>query len=136
MPDQNALTTTDFESLVQIASELTSEIDLSELLHLILTKSGELSDSPDGAILLHDENRNTLYFAGAIGQNASMLLETFGEFAKQQVPVEGSKAGSVFQSGESIIISEWRNCQQIPWGWYPCFISQRRACSTCGHLCI
>ncbi len=104
MPDQNALTTTDFESLVQIASELTSQIDLSELLHLILRKSGELSDSPDGAIILHDENRNTLYFAGAIGQNASMLLETFGEFAKQQVPVEGSKAGSVFQSGESIII--------------------------------
>ena len=103
MPIENALTKNDLGTLVQVAGELTSQIDLHDLLQLILIKSGELSDSPDGAVLLYNAERNSLYFAGAIGENAAMLLERFGEFAENQIPIEGSKAGTVYSSGESII---------------------------------
>ena len=103
MPIENPLTINDLTALVQIAGELTSQIDLKDLLQLILSKSGELSDSPDGAVLLYNAQRNSLYFAGAIGNNSALLLDRFGEFAQNQIPIVGSKAGTVFSSGESII---------------------------------
>ena len=100
---ENSLSTNDLLSLVQIASELTSQIDLKDLLQLILSKSGELIDSPDGAVLLYNKERNSLYFAGAIGEKSPLLLEEFGEWAQKQVPLD-SKAGTVFSSGQSIIV--------------------------------
>ena len=103
MSIENTLTRNDLLSLVQVAGELTSEIDLKDLLQLILTKSGELTDSPDGAVILYNKKRDSLYFAGAIGNNASMLLKDIGEFAEEVVPVIGSKAGAVFSSGKSVI---------------------------------
>lgn len=101
---ENILTAGDLLALVQTASALAARIDLNDLLQEILTEAGKLTDSPDGAILLYNPNRDSLYFAGAIGENAPMLLERFGESADQQVPLEGSKAGSVFSSGQSIIV--------------------------------
>jgi adenylate cyclase len=101
---ENILTASDLRALVQTASELAARIDLTDLLQEILTKSGELTNSPDGSVLLYNPKRDSLYFAGAIGESAPMLLERFGEFADQQVPIKGSKAGSVFLSGRSIIV--------------------------------
>lgn len=98
------LTENDLRTLVDIAGELTSQIDLNDLLQLILSKSGELTDSPDGAVLLYNTERNSLYFAGAIGKNSTLLLDTYGELSKQQIPIIGSNAGTVFLSGKSIII--------------------------------
>ena len=87
MPVESPLTINDLQTLVQIAGELTSQIDLKDLLQLILSKSGELSDSPDGAVLLYNAERDSLYFAGAIGSNAALLLDRFGEFAQNQIPI-------------------------------------------------
>ena len=116
MSIENTLTRNDLLSLVQVAGELTSEIDLKDLLQLILTKSGELTDSPDGAVILYNKERDSLYFAGAIGNNASMLLEERGEFAQKQVPLDRrqagtntSKAGQVFLSAVSNIFNDVEN---------------------------
>ncbi len=100
----SSLSKNDLLNLVQTASELSSKIDLNDLLQLILSKAGELTDSPDCAILLLNSERNSLFFASALGKNSSLLLEQFGEFSQKQVPLDGSIAGTVFISGKSIII--------------------------------
>lgn len=101
-PADAALTTTDLLSLVEMTGAVAARIDLHELLSDILVKAGQLTDSPDGSILLYNPARHALYFAGAIGANAAMLMERFGQNAELQVPVEGSKAGMVFSTGISL----------------------------------
>lgn len=104
MSIENSLTESDLTALVKIAGELTSQIDLGDLFQLILSKAGELTDSPDGALILYNKERDSLYFAGALGKKSDMLLKKYGEFAAEQIPVKGSKAGGVFESGKSIIV--------------------------------
>src|ERR1043166_5767969 len=101
--DANQLTSEDLLALVETANELAQEVDLQVLLRRILVRAGELTDSPDGCVLLHNEQRNSLYFADAIGEKASQLLKDWGEFSEQQVPTQGSKAGQVFTSGQSLV---------------------------------
>src|SRR5579872_2980279 len=97
------LTQSDLQSLVEIGARLGSEVRLPKLLDLILENAGKLMDSPNGAVLLHDEARNGLYFAAATGEHSPELLRDWGEAAEKRVPVEGSKAGSVFSTGESLV---------------------------------
>jgi adenylate cyclase len=63
-----------------------------------------LTDSPDGSVILHDETRNCLYFADAVGASAQLLLNEWGKASGQSVPMVGSKAGQVFTSGVSTIV--------------------------------
>ncbi len=104
MSIENSLTKNDLIDLVKIAGEITSQINQNDLFQLILNKAGELTDSPDGALILYDKDRDSLYFAGALGKNSDMLLKKYGEFAEEQIPVKGSKAGGVFESGKSLIV--------------------------------
>jgi adenylate cyclase len=94
----------DLLALVNISRELTSETHLPRLLHRILEQATRLTDSPDGSVILHDENRGCLYFADAVGSDATMLLERFGHTGAESVPLVGSKAGQVFTSLISEIV--------------------------------
>lgn len=97
------LTQADLLTLVEIGARLGSEVRLPKLLDLILQSAGQLMDSPKGAVLLHDDRAGGLYFAAATGDHAAEVLNEWGEGAQKRVPVEGSKAGSVFSTGESIV---------------------------------
>jgi adenylate cyclase len=104
IPIENVLSSADLSALVQTAGELAMKIDLKDLLELILVKSGEMTNSPDAAIILYNPERKSLFFAGAIGKDGSMLMEKFGESAEAQIPIDKSIAGKVFITMQSIII--------------------------------
>lgn len=97
------LRTKDLMALVETASDLTTNIDLQDLLSHILSKAGNLTISLDGSIILHNRQRNSLYFAAASGENAPMLLKDWGEFSEQQIPIKDSIAGSVFSTGTPVV---------------------------------
>ncbi len=99
------LTKEDLLVLVESGGELAAQVDLDTLLQRILTKACELTDSQDSSVILYNEVKNTLYFAAATGDKAESLLQYWGEYSMQQVPLQGSKAGQVFESGQSIIVN-------------------------------
>lgn len=82
------------------AGELSTEIDQQKLIDSILNKACEMTGSPDGAVLLYDPERRGLFFASAVGAKAAELLSKWGEPSSQRVPLESSKAGLAFTSGE------------------------------------
>ena len=99
------LTQADLMALVESSRELFSQIEREDLIQRILSKAGVLTDSLDSSIILYNEQRKSLYFAGATGDNATFLLETFGRASMEQVGLE-SLAGEVFESGTSQIIND------------------------------
>ncbi len=99
----NALSKKDLEVLVESGNELAAKINLNALLQHIVDRACKMTESPDGSIILYNEQRQTLYFAMATGEDADVVLTRWGEFSEQQVPVEGSKAGAVFKSGEALV---------------------------------
>jgi class 3 adenylate cyclase len=98
-----SLSVSDLTALVETGRQLASEINLRVLLDGILDVAARLTDSPDGAVLLYDPHRAGLFFAAAIGESAPKLLEEWGESSAKRVPLTGSKAGYVFQTGETVI---------------------------------
>jgi class 3 adenylate cyclase len=98
-----ALTLEDFQELSRSGRELAKELRLESLLHSILDTASRLTGSPDASIILRNERQPTLYFAAAIGDQADWVLATFGAGSDTQVPIEGSKAGLVYQTGESLV---------------------------------
>jgi adenylate cyclase len=94
----------DLLALVDISRELASETHLPRLLHRILERATDLTDSRDGSIILFDDQRDCLYFADAIGASAEMLLRQFGGTGGEGIPTVGSKAGQVFTSMVSEIV--------------------------------
>lgn len=98
------LTIEDLWTLVDCTRGLTTEIGLQPLLRDILSKACRLTDSPDSSVILHNDTRNTLYFAAATGTSAELLLNQWGELCDQQVPIDGSIAGKVFITGKSVVI--------------------------------
>jgi adenylate cyclase len=99
------LTREDLLVLVKSGEELAAQVDLETLLQRILAKACELTDSQDSSVILHSEATNNLYFAAATGDKADFLLRYWGETSKQQIPLRGSKAGQVFESGQPIIVN-------------------------------
>jgi adenylate cyclase len=99
-----SLDTTDFLALLECGRQLTAEINIDQLLQQILLSANKLTNSPDGSVLLHDKERNGLYFAAATGESGPMLLKKWGESSNQRVPIQGSKAGVVFTTGQSLVI--------------------------------
>jgi adenylate cyclase len=101
---EHVLKNADYVALIESGKRLTAEINIDDLLRQILHTAGQLTDSPDGSILLYDPERRGLYFAAAIGESASMLLKKWGESSNQRVPVQGSKAGVVFSTGKALVV--------------------------------
>jgi adenylate cyclase len=103
METAELLSTQDLISLLDCARQFATEIYHDRLVQTILDRACAMTDSPDGAVLLHDAERGGLFFAAAIGDKAPELLTKWGESAAQRVPVEGSKAGKAFTSGEVVV---------------------------------
>ncbi len=61
-----------------------------------------MTHSPDGSVLLYDDERGGLFFAAACGVKGPELLDKWGEASNQRVPIQGSKAGEAFSSGEIV----------------------------------
>jgi len=101
---KDTLKNNDLVALLQSAQDLTSQIGLESLLKNILLKACELTDSPDGSIILYNKKRDSLYFADAIGENSQMLLAEWGENSKKNIPVNGSKSGEVFKTSTPLIL--------------------------------
>ena len=93
----------DLTTLIETGQELAAEVSYQVLLQNILNRVCQLTDSPEACVILFNEKRNNLYFAQAIGPEAAKVLEKWGETSKQGIPLEGSKAGQVFLSGQPII---------------------------------
>jgi len=103
-PGEYPLQTADYVALVECGKQLSAEVDINELLQQILNKAAELTDSPDGSVLLHDEERHGLYFASVIGESAPMLMKKWGESSNQRVPMNEGIAGLVFTTGEALVV--------------------------------
>ena len=102
--DRPTLTSEDLIALVEMGRELAAELDLRALLKRILTRACDLTDSPDGSVILHDPERNELYFAEAAGRDSATLLDEWGVRRRQGIPVDGSEAGQVFTTGRSLCV--------------------------------
>lgn len=97
------LTRDDMLALVESGQELSAQISLDALLQNILAKASRLTNSPDTSIILRHEDRDGLYIAAATGDKADWVAATFGKHSVKAIPVDGSKAGKVFTTGESIV---------------------------------
>jgi class 3 adenylate cyclase len=112
METADVLSTQDLLSLLECARQFATETDHDRLVRTILDKACAMTASPDGAVLLHDAERGGLFFAAAIGDKASELLTKWGESSNQRVPIEGSKAGQAFATGEAIVEQRLREDDQ------------------------
>lgn len=101
--DLNQLTLVDFQALVKIGRELNRELALEQLLQNILQSASDLTESSDTSIILRNDFEPTLYIAAATGEEAEWVLSNFGLYSKEQIPIEGSKAGTVYLSGKSLV---------------------------------
>jgi len=99
------LTKEDLLVLVKSGEELAALVNLDTLLQRILAKACELTESKDSSVILHNETTNNLFFAAATRDKAEFLLRNWGETSKQQIPLQRSKAGQVFESGQPIIVN-------------------------------
>jgi nitrate/nitrite-specific signal transduction histidine kinase len=106
MARDGMLSQEDLLALVESARELSTEIDLSDLLEEILQRAGQLTDSPSGSVILYDDDRAGLYFAAATGPKAQGALAKFGESGPERVPVQHSKAGRVYVTGEHSVVAD------------------------------
>ena len=106
----------DLLALVENAKALSSEIDLSDLLVVILQRAAGLTDSPSGSVMLHDDERKGIYFAAATGPKAQGVLDKFGETGPERIPIwttsdppeYASVAGKVYDTGKSEKVDQVR----------------------------
>jgi class 3 adenylate cyclase len=89
-------------ALLESSRRLAETVAPTALLGQILDDAARLSGSSDGAIILFDPRRESLYFAAAIGLDAAVVMERFGMNADEQIPLKGSKAGQVYVTGEPV----------------------------------
>ena len=112
MDSTELLSRQDLISLLECARQFAIETDHDRLVQTILDRACAMTDSPDGSVLLYDADRGGLFFAAAIGDKGPELLAKWGESSNQRVPVEGSKAGKVFQTGEALIDQQLHDDEQ------------------------
>ncbi|WP_084639355.1 HD family phosphohydrolase [Geitlerinema sp. PCC 9228] len=97
------------EKLLDIGTALSCTENLPELLHLILTKSREITCSDAGSVYLVDRRSDKAQLSSKIIQNDSCAHFTFQEFSIPLNP--NSLAGYVALTGETINIPD---AYQIP----------------------
>ena len=95
------------EQLLAIGSALSSTNNLDELLHLILSKSREITCSDAGSVYLLDRNDTNAKLVFKVAQNDSIPNQSFQEFV---VPLtRKSLAGYVALTGESLNLPDAYN---------------------------
>jgi signal transduction histidine kinase len=85
--------------LVELSVTLNSTLNLETLLQVITGTATELLDCEGASILLYDEKNHRLYFAAATGSDPAKLAEI-------PVPMEGSLAGTIFNTNSPIILND------------------------------
>ncbi|MEG4146837.1 HD domain-containing phosphohydrolase [Microcoleus sp. Pol12B5] len=95
------------EKLLDIGAALSSAQDLGDLLHLILSKSREITYSDAGSVYLVDHSDETPKLLFKVAQNGSKPSLSFKEFA---LPLtDKSLAGYVAITGQSLNLSDAYN---------------------------
>ncbi len=89
------------ERLLEINLELSSTLNLQDLLSKIVNLATELTNTEASSILLLDRKTKTLYFEAATGVRVDSIQ-------KIPVPLEGSIAGRIVQEGRPIIVEDVR----------------------------
>lgn len=84
--------------LVELSVSLNSTLNLNELLNTIIKTAADILGCEAGSILLVNEKTGNLFFAASSGSETKKLAEI-------PVPMNNSLAGTIFQSGEPIIIN-------------------------------
>ncbi len=87
------------ERMVRVSRMLSSTLDLEPLLQRIINTATDLVGTEAASILLEDERTGGLYFAAATGTERE-------ELQRIQVPIEGSIAGTIFRTGQPLIIQD------------------------------
>jgi class 3 adenylate cyclase len=95
-PASSSLSKRELLALLDTANQLTATDTLQEVLMNILSLAGGLLKASAGSVILHDTYRNDLYFAAATGPVADTLRD-------RHIPIEKTKAGQVFLSGEAVV---------------------------------
>jgi HD-GYP domain-containing protein (c-di-GMP phosphodiesterase class II) len=95
------------EQLLAIGSALSSSNNLDELLHLILSKSREITCSDAGSVYLIDRTEATPKLIFKVAQNDSIPNNPFQEFAMPLT--RKSLAGYVASTGESLNLPDAYN---------------------------
>ncbi|MBN2554918.1 MAG: response regulator [Anaerolineales bacterium] len=89
----------EFEALAQIGRNVTSMLDLDEVLTVVVEAAVELTQSEEGSLLLLDSTSGELYM------RASKNFDE--EFARTfRLHVQDSLAGGVIASGEAVLIDQ------------------------------
>ncbi|RLC75235.1 MAG: hypothetical protein DRJ03_20895 [Chloroflexi bacterium] len=88
------------EGLLEINRSLVAMLDLRPLLYCIVSAARELTQTEASSILLVDRNSGQLHFEAATNLQGVRSIV---------VPMEGSVAGQVVQSGKSVVVSDVRN---------------------------
>lgn len=86
--------------MTQVNQMLNSTLDLVRLLRLIIQTAVELLETEAASIMLVDERTGGLHFAAASGESDYEALRQI------EVPLEGSIAGTIYKTGEPLIIEE------------------------------
>jgi adenylate cyclase len=105
MSEADEISREELVALLDLSGELSTQVDYRKVVEAVLAQACAFTHSPEGSILLYDPIRNGLYFAAALGTKGRELLARFGERSNQRIPLEGSKAGEAFRSGEIVVSS-------------------------------
>src|SRR3990172_9508166 len=88
-----------YERLLEITRTLSSTLDLPFLLRNIIQAAVELTDTEAASIMLFDSLSGQLRFEATTNEDPSKM-------EKITVPLEGSIAGTIFTSGQPLIIAD------------------------------
>ncbi|HQE91493.1 MAG TPA: ATP-binding protein [Anaerolineae bacterium] len=98
-PQHLAQTVARLERMVAVGQMLNSTLDLSPLLGAIIYTAAELVGTQAASILLIDERTGELFFAASTGSSREELRQI-------KVPVVGSIAGTIYTTGEPLIVED------------------------------
>jgi signal transduction histidine kinase len=94
------------QRLLEISRSLTSNLDLTSLLHAIVEVAKEITESEGASLLLHDPSTGELRFEA--------VPQSQGEQLKQiSVPVDSSVAGWVFSKASPLIINDAKSDPRV-----------------------
>ncbi|MAS34323.1 MAG: hypothetical protein CL610_09970 [Anaerolineaceae bacterium] len=88
-----------YEYLIEISQQLTSTLDLTELLRKITAGAEQLTDTEASSIMLYDSQVGALRFEVTSNLNPDQTESII-------IPIEGSIAGWIFQHGEPRVIED------------------------------
>lgn len=88
-----------YDRLLEMTSDLISTLELSTLLQMIVDAAKELTDSQAAALLLHNPQRNQLYFEAA-------TVPLRSDDTLIAIPPENSVAGWIFTNREPLLVED------------------------------